>query len=116
LLNFLITPGNVNDITAAYELGDNLHDTILVADKAYDSKRFRDQLRQNSNKPIIPVRKTNTAVEPFNSGYYKKRHRVENFFGRIKRFRRLATRYEKTKNSFEAFLLFASVLDWIKLN
>ncbi|MBN8710458.1 MAG: transposase [Verrucomicrobia bacterium] len=47
-------------------------------------------------------------------GYYRKRHRVENFFQRIKALRRLATRYDKTASCFFAFAFLASILDWLR--
>jgi transposase len=48
----------------------------------------------------------------FHMGYNRRRHRVENFFCRIKRFRRIATRYDKLACTFLAFVQFAAVLDW----
>ena len=112
-VKLIITPGNIHDISAAPDLVKGLEESIVIADKGYDSGAFRDLLAEAGNASAIPKRKGAKAGAPFHAGYYRKRHRVENFFGRIKRNRRLATRYEKTKSSFEGFLLLASVLDWI---
>jgi transposase len=50
----------------------------------------------------------------YHRGHYKRRHRVENFFQRIKRPRRIGTRYEKLDITFFAFPRLAAVLDWVK--
>ncbi len=50
---------------------------------------------------------------PFHSGYYRRRHRVENFFARLKRFRRVATRYDKLAVTFLGFVQFAAIFDWL---
>ena len=50
---------------------------------------------------------------PFHRGYYRRRHRVENFFGRMKKFRRVATRYDKLAVTFLAFIQFAAIIDWL---
>ena len=113
-LKLIITPGNTNDIGAAPELVDGLTEVIVVADKGYDSDPFRCRLAQSHNASCIPKRKGSKSTAPYNNSHYRKRHRVENLFARIKRFRRVSTRYEKTKCSFEGFILFASVLDWIR--
>lgn len=113
-LKILITPGNIHDITAAPQLVAGLTDSIIVADKGYDSAAFRTALEATGNRSSIPKRKGSKSFAPCNRAYYRKRHRVENFFARIKRLRRIATRYEKTRTSFEAFLMIAAILDWIR--
>jgi hypothetical protein len=55
---------------------------------------------------------THKDPEPFHRGHYKKRHRVENFFQRLKEYRAIATRYEKRAGRFEALVLVVSVLCW----
>jgi len=49
----------------------------------------------------------------FHRGYNRRRHKVENFFCRLKRYRRLSTRYEKLAITFLAFVQLAAVLDWL---
>lgn len=113
-LKLIITPGNHHDLKPAPELIEGLQEVIVVADKGYDSKRFREQIAEGGNRSCIPVKKNAKTAHPHNRSHYKKRHRVENFFGRIKRLRRIATRYEKTRSSFEGMLLISCVLDWIR--
>jgi transposase len=112
-VRLLITPGNIHDITPAPELVAGIPDAIVVADKAYDSAAFRAFVEAQDSATSIPQRSGARSKAPFNRSYYRKRHRVENFFGRIKRFRRVASRFEKKCCSFEGFVLFASILDWL---
>jgi len=113
-IRLIITPGNSHDLKPAPDLVAGLTDAIVVADKGYDSGRFREFIKALGNTSCIPVRKNAKTSHPLNRAHYRKRHRVENFFGRIKRLRRIATRYEKTKRSFEGMILIASILDWIR--
>jgi len=110
----VITPGNIHDITPAPELVADIAEVIVVADKAYDSARFRSFVEAQESATSIPQRSGARVKKPFNRSHYRKRHRVENFFGRIKRYRRIASRFEKKCESFEGFILFASILDWLR--
>ncbi|MBX3740456.1 MAG: transposase [Akkermansiaceae bacterium] len=61
-----------------------------------------------------PQRRGNTRKVDFHKGWYRSRHEVENFFQRIKRMRRIATRYDKLAMVFMNFILLAVTLDWIQ--
>lgn len=113
-LKLIVTPGNFNDIRVAPQLVAELNEAIVVADKGYDSDAFRSLIEHSNNRSCIPKRKGAKSSAPCNPVHYKKRARVENFFARIKRFRRISTRYERCKESFENFILFAAILDWIQ--
>jgi transposase len=112
-VRLVVTPGNTHDITPAPELVAAMPEVIVVADKAYDSTGFRAFVASQNSSTSIPQRAGAKAEAPFHRAHYRKRHRVENFFGRIKRYRRISCRFEKTRASFEGFVLFASILDWI---
>jgi transposase len=99
-----LTPGNVSDITTAPGLLENLEDTAVVGDKGYDSREFRDTLRAQNCEPCIPARSNVLNPEAYDTELYRARHVVENVFQRIKVFRRLASRFEKTKRMFFAFI------------
>jgi len=62
-------------------------------------------------KACIPPKSNRTAPEPYHKGYYKHRHRVENFFQRIKEKRAVATRYEKLATRFFDLVTLASICD-----
>lgn len=112
-LQLTLAPGQRADIKAASEivLPEQSH---LVADKGYDSNTFREWLRAKGSTACIPARCNRKNPEAYHRGYYRKRHKVENFFQRIKRFRRIGTRYEKLDQTFLAMLHLVAVLDWLR--
>lgn len=85
----------------------------VVADKGYDSDAFRQAIVARGSTPCIPPRNNRKYPARWNRGWYRKRHQVENFFQRIKRLRRVATRYEKLALHFLGFVQLAAVLDWL---
>lgn len=86
----------------------------LVADKGYDSTALRDRIWDAESCPCIPNLKNRKNPARCHRGLNTLRHRVENFFQRIKRFRRIGTRYEKLSLHFLAFVQLAAILDWLK--
>jgi transposase len=103
----VITAGNVSDHTVAPALTGTLRDLSLIADKGYDSSQFRKQLEARGCEPCIPSRKNTRKPAPYDKELYKCRHVIENLFQRLKVFRRVATRYEKTDRMFLMFVLVA---------
>lgn len=91
-----------------------LRGTITVADKGYDSDGFRQELQRCGSRPCIPPRCNRLKPAVWNRSYYRKRHQVENLFQRLKRYRRVGTRYEKTDEHFLGFVQLAAILDWLK--
>jgi transposase len=112
-LQLTLAAGNRNDTVAAEEIVFPRKKKI-VADKGYDSDAFRERIKAARSEPCIPPRVGRRAPAKYHRGFYRKRHRVENFFQRIKRRRRIGTRYEKLDITFFAFLTLAAVLDWLK--
>lgn len=107
-----LAAGSCADIQAA-EAIQLPADKRLVADKGYDCDRFRDQITTAGSQPCIPPRSNRREKRAWNRGWYRKRHKVENFFQRIKRLRRVSTRYEKLGLHYLAFVQVAAVLDWL---
>ena len=66
----------------------------ITADKAYDSEKVRQQIRDEGALPVIPNRSNATRKAYCPKRFYRRRHKIENFFCRIKDWRRVATRYE----------------------
>ena len=91
-----------------------LRGTVTVADKAYDSDGFRAQLRRWGSRPCIPPRSNRLRPVSWHRGHYRRRHKVENLFQRLKRYRRIGTRYEKNDPYFMGFVQLAAILDWLK--
>ena len=85
----------------------------LVADRGFDSDVFRHRLRSQGIRACIPSLPNRRRPLPCHRGFYRHRRKVENCFCRLKRFRRIATRYDKLAATFTAFLHFAVALDWL---
>lgn len=68
-------------------------DTILLADRAYDSNAIRDLAVQRGAWANIPPKKTRTGSFPFSQRVYKQRNLIERYFNKLKHFRGIATRY-----------------------
>jgi transposase len=107
-INFIITPGNKNDITQAENLTTDLSDTIVIADKAYDSQGFVEFLDNNNCKALIPTRSNSNSPRIIDKFIYKERHFIECFFGKLKEFKRVFSRFDKTALSYISFVHFAS--------
>ncbi len=116
-IEFVLSGGEVHDSQKAPELIEISEAEVLAADKAYHVKKIRDQAEAKNIQVVIPVKKN--SVDKSNPGFdshiYKLRHLVENFFARIKHFRAIATRYEKTKRNYESDLHLVCAYIWGKI-
>ena len=72
----------------------------VVGDKGFDGDGQRQTCRDHGAKPVIPFKLNRTTVGRFNKKAYRERNRIERLFGKLKEFRRVATRYEKLKQTF----------------
>jgi len=87
---------------------------VLIADRGYDADWFRRALRDKGIEPCIPARKGRNAPSSYDPLLYKRRHRIENMFARLKDWRRIATRYDRCPQVFlSACALAAVVLFWL---
>jgi transposase len=107
-----LTAGQVHDMNPAHELLDDIEDAYVIADRAYSAAALVDALESRGCQAVIPSNPTHRQ-RAYDRHLYKDRHRIENFFQRIKRFRRVATRYDKLARNFLAFILIASILVWL---
>lgn len=114
-LGFVLTGGEASDYTAvpalmAMPVGKP---RLLLADKGYDSDAVRREPLLRGIVPVIPPRAGRTNPPPCNFKAYRDRSRIERMFNRLKQFRRIATRFDKTAKSFTAFLALAAVRIWM---
>lgn len=82
----------------------------VVADKAYGSRKFKRFLRRRGIQPVIPRKRNQKRGRPHNATLYRERNIVERFFGRLKHFRAVATRYDKRAATYLATVLLASIV------
>jgi transposase len=112
-VELIVTPGQAHDITQASGLLADHDPDYLIGDKAYDSDEFIQQVRGRGSTPVIPSRAGRTVTRRLLRRQYRRRNRVERFVNRIKHFRRVATRYDKTARNFLGFVQLAALLCWI---
>lgn len=112
---FHLAPGQAHELPSAPALLAALPDVPawVVADRGYTSDAFRAHVWSMGARPAIPVRSNEAAVRCPNF-IYQNRNRVERMWGRLKEWRAVATRYEKTAASFMGVLCIAAAMDWIK--
>ena len=91
-------------MSAATELLAHARGWGLIADCGYDSNEFRVQIRRNGMVPVIGSKPQRPRKLPKRRALYAKRYLVEIFFHNLKRFRAIATRYEKTATSYLALV------------
>ena len=85
----------------------------LIADKAYDADRSRNWLKARRIKPVIPSTASRTKPYPLDRNAYRRRNVIERFFGRLKNWRRIATRYDRLAvNYIAAVALVSIVISW----
>ena len=82
----------------------------LLGDKGYDADWFREALKQKGIKPCIPPRANRKAEILYDKTLYKQRHKVENMFGKLKDWRRIATRYDRCAHTFFSAICIAATI------
>ena len=108
-----ITPGQHGDAPVARALIEPLPPARLcAADAAYDSDPLRRFLIERGTEPVIPNNPTRKHIHPFDRQDYKLRNLIERMFGRLKDWRRVATRYDKLAANFAAAVILAALVIW----
>lgn len=113
-IRIIATAGNRNDITQAGNLLDGFTAGHVIADKGYDGESAIEAVRKACAVPVIPRRKTTAKRRPFDRVLYKERHLIECLFGKLKQFRRIATRYDKHIQNYLGFVKIAAIAIWIR--
>jgi transposase len=109
-LELCLGPGEEHDVTRAEELLGEHEPNVVIADKGYDSDDLVASIRERGAKAVIPPRSNRLRARRFDKRTYKTRNLVERFVNRIKHYRRIATRYEKTARNYLSFVHLASGL------
>jgi transposase len=110
LVRFAPVPGQRGEITGAEKSIEGYLLGALLADKAYDAEPFRDLLKSKGVEPVIPARKRRLNPAPHGAERYKWRHPIENFFQKLKEFKRIAMRACKTGRRFQAMINLAAAV------
>jgi transposase len=113
-LKFTLTAGQRNEITQAVPLSSSIQSASMVADKGYDCDAYIDYLKNKNCDPNIPPKRNRKIPREYDEHLYKERHQIECFFGKIKHFRRVFSRYDKAATSYLSIIYFVSTLIWLR--
>jgi transposase len=108
LARFVLLPGQRHDSIGVEPLLHGIALEALIGDKAFDSDWLRADLNERGALAVIPPNGSRAGTILYDKEMYKWRHLVENFFQKLKEFRRSATRYDKTDTSFRAAIYFVA--------
>ena len=109
-MRFILIAGHRNDITQAPALIEGYSYEYVIGDKAYDSDAFIAEIASQDAIAVIPPRKGRTEPREYDKELYKRRNLIERFFGWLKQYRRVATRYDKLGVRYLGFVYFATIL------
>jgi transposase len=109
-LRFILTSGQRADITQAEPLVTGFKPQAVIGDKGFDSDAFIAYIEALEAEAVIPSKKNRIIQREIDTNLYADRNKIERFFNRIKHYRRIATRYEKTARNYLAFLHVASIV------
>ena len=110
LVRFRLMPGNRFDSIGVAPLIDGVAFGAFIADKAFDSNAIVADLNERGAKIVISQHPRRAKPIPMDAEMYKWRHRIENFFCKLKEFKRIAMRACKTDRSFEAMIYLAATV------
>lgn len=113
-LFLLLRPGNEHEVLTALDVLQDVKGKIVLADRGYDSDKLRSQIDASGGIPVIPPKKGRKNEVFYISEIGRNRRVVENFFARVKRHRRVNTRYDRLPETYMAFVSLAALADWIR--
>lgn len=106
----ILTPGQAADVSQGEALIEGLPARAVIADKAFDSRALVAAIERQGAVAVIPSLSNRATPRDYDRHLYRERNVVERFWHRLKQYRRVATRYEKTARNFMAFVRLASVM------
>ena len=110
LVRFVLLPGQRFDSIGVPPLIDGIDFNGLIADKAFDSNSIIAELNERGAKIVISQHPRRTKPIAIDTEIYKWRHLIENFFAKLKEFKRIAMRADKTDQSFAALIYLAAAV------
>ena len=113
-VRFLLTAGQKGDAPQADALIEGLPADFVMGDTAYDSDRLRQGIAAKGAEAVIPNNPSRAQKCPIDKHLYAQRHLIECCFSKLKQFRRVATRFEKTARNYFAVVTLAAIVLWIR--
>ncbi|EEX17028.1 transposase, IS4 family protein [Citreicella sp. SE45] len=116
-INFFVSAGQVSDYIGARALLSSLPDVDwLLGDRGYDADWFREALQDKGIRACIPGRKQRQTPAKYDKRRYKRRNRIEIMFGRLKDWRRVATRYDRCPKAFFSAIALAAIVMFLAMS
>lgn len=113
-LRFILSPGQQSDYKQALNLLEGFSACAILADRGYDADYLVEKAHSMGAEAIIPPKKNRTIQRTYDTWLYKERNIVERLFNKLKNFRRIATRYDKTDTAYLSFVYLAGIFLWLK--
>jgi transposase len=113
-VRFILTAGQRGDVPQAAALIDGLSAQVVMADTAYDADHFRQAIADKAALAVIPNNPSRTKKHPLDKHLYAQRNLIECCFNKLKQFRRVATRFEKTARNYFSVLTLAAIVLWLR--
>jgi transposase len=101
---FILTGGQRQDVTQAGALLDGLSPEVVIADRGYDSRSLVTAIEAAGAEAVIPTQSDRSVQRTIDRERYRDRNLAERFWAKLKQYRRVATRYEKTARNFLAIV------------
>ena len=113
-VRFTLTAGHRGDAPQAGPLIAGLPAQVVMADAAYDADHLRQAIADKGALAVIPNNPSRTKKHPLDKHLYAQRHLIECCFSKLKQFRRVATRFEKTARNYLAVVTLAATILWLR--
>ena len=113
-VRFILTAGQKGDAPQAAALIEGLAAEVVMGDTAYDADHFRQAIAAKGALAVIPNNPSRAIKHPLDAHLYTERHLVECCFNKLKQFRRVATRFEKTARNYKAVVTIAAIVLWMR--
>jgi len=114
VVTFSLTPGSAHDAPEGLTLLDSIDcgdGAVLLMDRAYEGDNVRAKAVERGYVPVVPPKKNRRTPWEYDRVLYKRRNEIERLFLRIKRFRKVFTRYDKLDSLFIGVIFFALIAD-----
>jgi transposase len=109
-VKLVLTPGQAADVKQAEALLEGVPFEVVIADRGYDSQAVVGGIESRGAEAVIPSQKNRAQQRGYDRERYKDRNLAERFWNKVKHYRRVATRYEKTARNFLGFIHVASIM------
>ena len=113
-VRFILTAGQSGDCPQAHALIEGLPARVVMADTAYDADPLRREIADKGAIAVIPNNPSRARKYKIDRHLYAQRHLIECCFSKLKQFRRVATRFEKTARNYLAVVTIAATVLWLR--